>query len=1492
EEEVVGGRLPHVLFCGHIFCTECLHSLQRPQDNGNVLSHIICPDCKMSSEIGEEGVDGLQVDSRIVGLIYTSKMNSKRRHTAHRTRGRAARSSHQELADEGPDVGKVLNEALCRAKENLKSLDNLHQSLFTGIQSQLNKEKTRVIKEIDECVEKAIAVLQRRRNALVSDLSCLEELFSPGREECQKLQMRRKELHTAIQKAQHVCQVPLLETYCHLDEILETLQSPMDTESYDMSCLTLRSDLRCILHEDHVKSSLEFTDSPASVCEETAIPVAAVRAKGSWEHRGHRDGPQAPIFPRTSSRKRIPPISPDVIIEEIIEEPVAGGEEEVKDQKPKHPQRQRVARKNRKAPTNRTAFPQSTSQELVAVTHIINPSHFYVRYVMERKAGVFLSKKINSICSGVRSHFTGMDQIKTGALVFVKRKDNVWCRAEVHELIQKGCLECVTQCSASDVAHLEVFFIDYGYSKGLTISGDDVAELNERMRKADSAAQADLHHWAPQAIRCSLKGIIPSNLVKGWCREASEEMKHVIDSSVVKMQVLGEERDTLLVDLKKISMNTTLSLSEHLVFMELARQDTFYSPQLAPGGSKTLQFYQPVYPILNTELNAVVSHVNTPSDFYIQLVDNMEFLLLNTQLQNCYGLPGAESDLQIYSPVLSQACVALYDNKDWCRAQVTGFPGGRMVEVQYVDFGNTETLSVKDLRQIKDEFFALPAMALWCSLDSVMSVGGAWSQESINVFRELTDQKLVTVLAKKLGSSTVAMPVRLYEVNEDSTGRQSSIGDYLVKSGLASLKKEVSLKKPLPLEDTVWDPPLAEEEPSPSEPTLPTSDPSALQSSLTLPAVLKDVKVRVTHVTAPGNIFVQLLQYDPHLKRIQDVLKNEYSKSEPQEIVWKAEMSCAANVNGVWERGKVCSVSSSDVAEVLRCDFGNKVKVDVSDLRPLLPDLIGSFLLECRLTDIRPAGGCSSWTATACDFISYYLSGAMALMTVKEPSSVRPVPVSLSCSNKAGQNVSIADFLVSEGLALRDRSVDEIASSEECKKSNTSSAPSRTHAPKPAPRRTPPPENVSTQAYLPPELPPCGDIHMSVSAVSDDGVVYAMTLNAVCEFERLQEQLQQHIKTLPRQKHYNWKNVLGCAVMGSDMLWYRGEVQEVIGGYVKVRYVDQGVEENIPVCHVYPVLLCENVPQLCMPCRISGVCPVGDSWQCDAVALMKESLLGRVVSVHVIELPEDPHGLVNVEMILDGMPLSRIMVHHQHATFNLPIGSPEDCVVKPPVPDLDDWDLNTEGLEEPQAISDIYTDHKLPDIGKSCWVKIKHIRTPNEVFLSVIDTPGCDQESLDEALGRVNRDIDDLPLLKDFPFEAPCLAEYSDGKYYRAKLLGFSELNPSTRLLVRHVDFGSDDILPLSKLRCLPKTLLRYPCEAVCVQLAGFKPSHLCQESARIPYRPEWSMKAMMEMIDLLHGKLRAVLTAVEPHPTVMLYNADGTLVHTPLVEKGLADYE
>lgn len=110
---------------------------------------------------------------------------------------------------------------------------------------------------------------------------------------------------------------------------------------------------------------------------------------------------------------------------------------------------------------------------------------------------------------------------------------------------------------------------------------------------------------------------------------------------------------------------------------------------------------------------------------------------------------------------------------------------------------------------------------------------------------------------------------------------------------------------------------------------------------------------------------------------------------------------------------------------------------------------------------LRPAGGQSTWTATACDVFSSYLTGASAVMTIKvsnlfkstpshsqmflccifcycdlpsvplpvssslllqeEVKDLCPVPVTLSYCNEMGQMVSMADLLVSKGLALRER---------------------------------------------------------------------------------------------------------------------------------------------------------------------------------------------------------------------------------------------------------------------------------------------------------------------------------------------------------------------------------------------------------------------------------------------------------------------------------------
>ncbi|KAK0152639.1 RING finger protein 17 [Merluccius polli] len=70
----------------------------------------------------------------------------------------------------------------------------------------------------------------------------------------------------------------------------------------------------------------------------------------------------------------------------------------------------------------------------------------------------------------------------------------------------------------------------------------------------------------------------------------------------------------------------------------------------------------------------------------------------------------------------------------------------------------------------------------------------------------------------------------------------------------------------------------------------------------------------------------------------------------------------------------------------------------------------------------------------------------------------------------------------------------------------------------------------------------------------------------------------------------------------------------------------------------------------------------------------------------------------------------------------------------------------------------------------------------------------------DEGLDQMSRvTVAELPpCLSFFPLGGACIAEYRDGRYYRAKLMEFCSLDP-IMILVQHVDYGSNDTLPTSK---------------------------------------------------------------------------------------------
>ncbi|XP_026150502.1 RING finger protein 17 [Mastacembelus armatus] len=1495
SEDEFEGNLPRVLLCGHIYCTSCLQSIQFD-------SVIKCPECEVELTLPEGGVYGLQEDSRIIGLIYTAKVNKMKR-AKNRRRTKITSTDVNPKTEEMKqpvDIEKIekeVDDALARAAENLAQMEHIYETLTTGLAEQVERERARLKEEITRGTDKALLAVQKWKDAQMSQLTNLEAQFSTTQMELCSIQERMKALETAMQIAREVRRVPFLEQYCTLDKVLETLQAPVDVQSFNMNCLNLGSGLSCVFKSESPNQSLVL-----SLNMEVSIPKYVCRPRHRPNLSRHSSGSEAP----------------DIIIEEITED------EEVHAAPPTGPELASDRRRNFRR--RKTAFlgNKRIVTFWVVVTHIVNPCHFYIHYVAEKEENEILSKKIKQFCYRDECNFTFEDTVKTGSTIFGKWKDGLWCRASVVEIFQRSCVEAVKVCPVRELARIRLFFIDYGYMKTFIIQSDETTEsslkmLNNHLRKVDGEVRVELSHFSPQAIRCSLKDLVPHNPTKGWSKEAKVEFRRVVGTSAVELWPLSQDRDTLLVDLRKTSVGQSsdvpFSVREYLVLIAVAR---FYCP-LTPD-RKPLKYYPPVYPKINTEFSAVVCHINDPADFYISVVDNMEFLLLSSKLQDYYNTTTVtgHDDLSIYCPVIGQACVARNDDKLWYRAQVTGHPEARKVEVLNVDFGDKTVLSVSDLKKIKDEFFALPSKAIQCCLSDVIPLDGkTWSEACTNRFISLAHHKLCTVVVTGRVSRTEPLPIRLFESNLNGP----NIAELLVEEELACFKDRPKHKHVSPPVDepAIWDPPI--ELGSDQDAQGSTEQDDKLQPQLKLPAQLEDLKVRVCHINSPSSFYIQLTQLDSQLRRIFELMKQECSVMEPQDVVWKADMYCAAHINNVWERGQLCSdVTSSSTAEVRRCDYGNKVKLHVNNLRPLPSFLIGSLALECTLTDIRPAGGQSGWTATACDLLSYYLTGASAVMTIKTPTDERPVPVTLFCSNKIGRFVSVADFLVSEGLALRERKVrDAVTENPEetdaqsplsetpadCSDGNNQNEPLPSPVafpslvfppipPKPATRIIMSVEKIKTELYQPPELPCLGHIQLNVSAIGEDGLIYVRTQNAESQLLQLRERIQQSMKTLPRQKPYTWKSVLGCSILGPDMLWHRGQLLEVQGGHVKVQYVDCGLVEDIPVVHVYPMLLCEDIPQLCVPCQLHGVSPVGGRWQRDAVALMREMLQNRCVEMQVMELPSDPRGPATVEFLLDGLSLSRILCHHKHVSRSQTVSVQGQSVMSP-VPFLDNWDIDTKGLRGPKELMlGPFIQPNLPKEGEQFPVRVKHLCTPNELFLWPLEGTAdveVNGETLDEALTRINANINSLPQLTNFPPGAPCLAEYSDGNYYRAKLIKITSVDP-VRILVQHVDFGSDDTLSTSKLRQMPAELLQFPSRAVKVKVAGFKATSTSENESVLPYSPTWSVKAAMAMIDLLHSSITASVVAQEPELMVLLYNEDGELVHLPLVHSGLAEPE
>ncbi|XP_031218419.1 RING finger protein 17 isoform X3 [Mastomys coucha] len=1553
----------HEFPCGHAFCELCLLAPQEYTTSK-------CTDCEVHTTVsmnqGHYPVDGfIKEDSSLEALPpkIVNNCSSDLEKTVDQLIIDLEQSSsiHRNVSSPSAVMLETeeIDEALKIAGCNFEQLSNAIKML-DSTQDQTRQETHSLTEVVEKQFDTLLASLDSRKKSLCEELvRRTDDYLSKLVTVKSYIEEKKSDLDAAMKIAKELKSAPSLRTYCDLTQIIRTLKLTFESELSQVSSIIPRNPPRlnincseaiCIFNR---MGKIEFEDSTECYPQENEVgqnvqkksnnkkelccdvysslekknvdkavladeaPAPPLQAEAPDRHlEGKSKQTQKEVVVVTSPKTIavLPQMgsSPDVIIEEIIEENL---ESCITDDPIDTP-----GCTKKKPPQKEQSVPAGSKAgcpELVFVSHVIHPCHFYVRKYSQIKDATILEKKMKQV-SSKSLHLDPSDILELGARIFVNSiKNRMWCRGIITEIIpaktkniRKPCSP--TKFSVCEISLIQIFMVDFGNSEVLIITGvgdthagpEHAGEQHVRLsdfclllRKSEPYSEELLKDIPHLAHLCSLKDIVPYNSSDGWVKEAKVEFLKMVNKKAVLMKVFGEEDDVLIVDLQKppankISSDMPVSLRDALVFMELARFRS-QSPRSHSEKNITLCYRPPILPEEMTEVSVMVCHINSPTDFYLQLMENLDFLSLLKTIEEFYQGEDGEN-LEILCPIQNQACVAKFEDGIWYRAKVIGLPGHREVEVKYVDFGNTAKITLKDMRKIKDEFLEPPEKAIKCKLAYIEpSKRSQWSKKAKEKFEEKTQDKFVACSVIKILENNVLL-VELFDSRTLGTSAVS-VNDQLVKEGLASYEAGYTLKDNSKKHLEVWDP-SPEEIISSEINNLSPLSVKSLPNENFQSLYNKELPVNICNVISPEKIYVQWLLTENLLNSLEEKMVAAYEHSEWKPVKWECDMHCAVKVpaKSQWQRGQITKMVTDTLVEVLLYDIGVELVVNIHCLRELQENLktMGRLSLECSLVDIRPTGGSDKWTATACDCLSLYLTGAIATIILQENNTTWPLPVKIFCRDEKGERVDVSKYLIKKGLALRERRVSkssngcspeaslEIPLEQEdsvvtkCFKNNFDT--NKTIADKVNEHKVPDSkeklsESRTTGCYKPPTVPNTSSFEAIVSCIGDDGTIFVVPKLSECELIKMMDEIQSNLKCLGLLEPYFWKKGEPCAVRGSDTLWYRGKVMEVVGGSIRV----------------------------------------GNVWQPDAIELLQELLSKREVDIHIMELPDTPWGKLSIHLYFDGMSLSHFMAHHKYCIFE---HTEEIFKEKPRGKNKkyedENWKIRFEDLLLPEMEPSIlppYLSSLLPPPEELYAVQVKHIVSPDEVYICLDSVESSTQfnhhgdtddsgiswesesENLEEALQRFNNNVETFPPLTDFSAEMPCLAEYADGLWYRAKIVSIKEFNPLS-VLVLFVDYGSTEKLTINRLRQIPVQLMQYPAQAIKVFLAGFKPPLSDSGKTRIPYCPRWSMEALWTMIDCLQGKkLYASSVAQAPEQIVTLFDEQHP-VHMSLVEMGLAD--
>lgn len=589
----------------------------------------------------------------------------------------------------------------------------------------------------------------------------------------------------------------------------------------------------------------------------------------------------------------------------------------------------------------------------VFVSWIEDPSMFWVQPVENLTTLEELVEQIQEEYTSGPSAAKKVSKISVGmAVVSLYSEDGAWYRAVVE----------------TDGKEVGIRFIDYGNT-------DSVAIDSLRL------PSANLMEVPAQAIYCSLADVKPLQPGK-WNVDAKDIMESMVKEAV-SCTFKGDMEGGFNVDI----VSDGVGVAEELVRAAVVKKVT-ESPRKpesppketreSPARSETprnvvqrLNFAKQETLVSGSMELAYISQVDSLLSFYVQLAKltaNLEALM--EHLDKASAGKSCPSML-----VPGMACAAKFtDDEMWYRATVTQVTTNG-AEVLFVDYGNSEVVSVDNICEISQDCLSLPPQAILCSLDKRCNV---LDESAVQTFTDMTMDKEVGIKVISAGIPAIV------DVSMDDT---ESFTDLLTSSS----------------------------SPPPSAISGSTQADSSLPSQ-SIPTE-SNVKVFTSCVHSPAEMFLQVASQEDKLNDLTAKLQTAYSASACALSAADLKIGCVCCTKYMeddsWYRAEVKDIQG-DKCQVLFVDYGNGEEVDTSLLQVLTSEFRTQSALayRCALDSLSPVG--DGWSEDAI--------GHLESLTMDQELACKFVTNTTVCLT--GEEGDIGEDLVAKGYAIVSRAMD------------------------------------------------------------------------------------------------------------------------------------------------------------------------------------------------------------------------------------------------------------------------------------------------------------------------------------------------------------------------------------------------------------------------------------------------------------------------------------